>query len=365
MSMKKSFKKHLAFFLTLLMTLPPIVSVLPMASAEVYAAYVNLSWKVPGYALKTIQVEKGQKFYVGDYVNIYTNIASGTASIMNASYSSSKKSVATVNSKGYFTAKNTGITTITVKYKGKKTTHKFQIMPSGSFESSDAVSAAKAQAAKLAKNFPSKISTKNGFSLLKKVKNYEASTTDDGSDGNLSYGGFLFIPTGTEENNAISYTESQQLAVPQAGRYWTLCAMLDSYAAKNDPTSTKSAKVMKIASVSATPHVITVKLKKKIDLAQILSVQINERHDDEFTGLNNTKKSKAQFQTDVCYVKDGELFIGTSTIQKGSDTIKIMPTKYIYDGKNSQFIATKLKKGKAYRLGNKNIWTKGKTVKVK
>lgn len=356
--MRGIFKKRLAVFLTILLTLPAITAVLPIASTEVQAAYIYMYWNVAGYGDKTVQVEKGQTFYVGDYAYIYTDSESGTASMMKAvSYSSSVTSVAAVNDKGYFTAQNTGTTTITVTYKGNKTSCNFEVVPAGSFESSGAVTAAKSRASELAKSIPSQISTKNGFTLLKKVKDYAKATANNGSVGGVSEGGFLLTKTGTDY-----YSESQQLVVPQAGRYRTLCGMLDDYASKNSPTSTRSAKVMKIVSVSANTRTVTVKLKKKIDLSQVLAGQINSRYSKD---LKNTGKSKAQIWVNLYDSKTNSTLYGAAVIQKGKNTMKITPKKYVYKNGVDKYVKTKLKKGKTYRLETQTSWTKGKTVKVK
>lgn len=360
--MKEIFKKRLAVFLTLLMILPAIAAVLPIASTEVQAADIYVNWNLAGYGEKPVQVEKGQTFYVGDYVNIYANGISSTASMVKASYSSNKKTVATVNGKGLFTAKKTGTATITIKYKGKKISCKFEVVPAGKFKSSEKISTAAARASELAESIPSKITTKNGFDLLKKVKDYaNAMPVSGGGDGDVSRSGFIYTKAGTSGGTAY-YSESQQLAVPQAGRYWTLCGMLDAFASKNGPTSTRSAKVMKIKSVTATASAITVKLKKKIDLAQILSAQINERYN---TSLKNDGQSKAQLGVYLYDPKTYNPLFGAAVIQKGSNTMKITPKKNVYKNGESKLVTTKLKKGKTYRLENWTSWTKGKTVKVK
>lgn len=375
--MRESMKKRLAVFLALIMILPAIMAVLPMTSTEVQAASVSMYWNVTGNGSQTIQVEKGQKFYVGDYVSIYINGVYNTASMVKASYSTSKKSVATVNSKGYFTAKSKGTTTISVKYKGKKTTCKFQVVPAGSFKSSKAVSTVKSKASALAKSIPSKVTTKNGFDLLKKAKDYNAAITGNiNITQEISMRGFLkeekknqstYTYDGkTYTTTYTSYVETTKLAVPQAGRDYTLSYMLSVYADKNSPTSTRSAKGMKIASVSAKASAITIKLKKSIGgTEQILGAQIDSRYQ---TALKNSGKTKAQISVSMQNTKTNEWFYGVGTLQKGSKTLKLVPKEYtsVKEGSSyvTKYITTKLKKG-TYRLGSKNEWTKGKTITIK
>lgn len=352
--MRESMKKRLAVFLTLLMILPAIAAVLPMTATEVQAAAVSMWWDVTGSGTQTIKVEKGQKFYVGDYVAVYEGAGEKeTASMKKASYSSSKTSVATVNSKGYFTAKKTGSTTITVKYKGQKIKCKFQVVAAGSFKNSKAASGLKKKAAALAKSIPSKVSTKNGFDLVKKRNAYQAAA--DEVDSDISFEGFL------KENVTSSYYKeaTSKLAVPQAGRYLTICAMLNNYGTQNSPTSTRSARVMKISSASATAKTITVKLKKNIDTAQILAAQIQEKD----ANAKVTGKTKANIRLYIYNTKTNEMVYGLGVIQKGSKTMKITPQKYVYNNGLS-YVNTTLEKG-TYRLGSKTDWTKGKTVTVK
>lgn len=342
-------KKRLAVYLAVLMMLPAVVAALPMALTEVSAASnSSLYWNLP-YNIKEMKVEKGQDFYVGDYVNAYTYGAkawSGTASQIKAKYSSSKKAVATVNSKGYFQAKKTGTTTITVSYGGKKLSMKFTVVPAKSLEASGSVSNISNKAAAIAKKIPSKITAKNGFQMLKLVTDFEAAINGQSA---ISNRGIL----------RSNYSEGDKLIVPKAGRYLALKAMLTAFGTKNNPTSTRSAKVMKIKSVSATPKAITVKLQKKLDATQILAARIL----NSYQNTQTSGASKAYIHVNVYDTTKSHLYSGQAELKKGSSTLKITLQQYSYS--DSKPKALTLQKGHTYQLESKPYWTKGKTVKVK
>lgn len=352
--MREGLKKRVAVLLTLLMVLPAIVAVLPMTAQDVQAASAFMSWNVAGYGSKKIMVEKGQQFYVGDYVNLYTYGKTswyGTASLRNVSYSSSSASVASVNKKGFFTAKKTGSTKITVKYQGQKASCEFQVVAAGSLSGSDAASELSSSVS--AMTVPSKVSAKNGFELRKQILACDAVVNEHMND--ISYRGFL-----KEKSSGSSYyMETEKLAVPQAGRYMTLDALLNNYATQNSPTSTRSAKVMKIASASANSRAVTVKLKKSIDTVQILAAQLQEKT----INAKVTGKSQAYIRVYMYNTKTYKTYYGLGLIRKGSRVMKITPQKYVYQNGGS-YVNTKLPKG-TYRLENKSYWTKGKTVTVK
>ncbi len=361
--MKRTMKTRLAVFLSILLILPTILSALPMTSTSVSAAEnVNMSW-VWQYAntkKEAIQVEVGQKFYVGDYANVNysskNDCGYAMASMVKASYASSKTSVATVNKDGYMTTKKTGTTTITIKYKGQKLSAKFKIVPAGTFGNAEAIDGLRKEADKLAKKIPSKITTKNGFSLCKLKADYEnyLSEVDDALDVLDNKGMLKEDVKTTYTSNGKTYTYTyksvkNKIAVPQAGRYQCLSTMLYGYGWKNSPTSTVPSKMMKVKSISATKNTITVKIKKKLTTAQILGARA-------YGGYMNKDLSdkKTAYSTEALFDAKNN-YIGYVKVQmkKGSNTLKLTPQN------------VKLTKGKKYRLGSKYSWGKGKTFVVK
>lgn len=359
--MRKQMKIRLAVFLVLMMVLPSIVSVLPMTATEVSAAsgdiYVNWDYQWGYQNSDVVQVEKGQKFYVGDYVTISEYAKSGkfisskVASLLKATYTSSKKSVATVDKKGYLTTKGTGTTTITVKYKGKKVSRKLKVVPTGDFGYGDDLAAIQKKAEELATKIPKKVTAKNGFSIIKLKTDYEEFLQNS---ENSAYG---INTNGMILNYAVSGT-TRELVVPQASRYNVINRMLGEYASKNSPTSTRSSKVLKIKSASAKTNQITIKLKNKVSAEQLLAAKCS------YTLWGQPKGSNKAYI--YVYFHDSAqktYYYGKGELVKGSKVIKVTP--YKYSSKTYKYVRTKLKKGKTYVLGSKTDWTKGKSVKVK
>lgn len=360
----KRFKIRLAVFLSILMVLPSVIMALPVATTEVLAADAcNMYWS--GY-YGTTEVEQGQKFYIGDSVNVTTygsKFWTGTASLISASYSSSNASVASVNKKGYFKAIAPGKTKITIRYKGKKVIQSIQVVEAGAFTETEAVLGLRKRADKLKKKIPSKITAKSGYTLYKFAADVKAYA--DKHLYEVSENGYI-----TEKpeygNNAY---RTAKLAVPQAGRYSTyMAALKNNFGYKNNPTSTRSAKVMQISSASAKPNLITVKLKKKIDITQILAARICN------DGLKNEQikgKGKAYIRLEIINTKKKdkygipESYSAVGEIRQGSSVLKIRSFKK-YISQKSTYAKVKLKKGSSYRIGSgSNTWSRGKTVTVR
>ncbi|MBO5302543.1 MAG: Ig-like domain-containing protein [Lachnospiraceae bacterium] len=361
--MRTNLKKRLAVFLTIMLVLPAIVSMLPMTATEVSAASnVSVSWyDFPGYGKSTIQVENGQEFNLGYYVSIYDGNNYGSAAMFKkVTYSSSKKAVAAIDSKGVFKAKKEGTTTITVKYKGRKLTCKFEVVKAGAFGESEAITALREASEKLMADMPSKITVANGFKYLQLKEDFFDSVSKYSTDVNNR--GFIQEPV--KSGNYTYYKSSCKLAVPQAGSSICLNNMLWNYGDKVNPTSTRSSKVMKIASVSANTKQITVKLKKAISAEQILGAQINNTYINE-----KIDTKKAYLSLSVYDTKEKKYTSARGTITKGSKVLKIQvgEMKYTYKNGSSvgEFKTGKLKKGHTYSLGEKYTWAKNKKVKVK
>ncbi|MBO5303475.1 MAG: hypothetical protein J6A92_05440 [Lachnospiraceae bacterium] len=363
--MVKYRKKRISVLLVILMILPTLLSILPVKMLEVSAAsndYILWTGFVASDA-KTIQVEQGQVFNLGDYIYVYdgNTYKYGCGSLFDKlSYSSSEKSVVTVDKDGIFTAKKPGITTITVKFRTKNIKCKFQVMEVGSFGESEAVVNLRALCEKSFKNIPKKITIANGYKYLKMKKQYST----DIFEYRFAVSNSGFIKEPVKIGNYTSYQDTCKLAVPQMGRYWYLDALLSKFEEKNSPTSTKSSKVMKIASISANTRQITVKLKKKVSNEQILATNIGDFY------LNPSfNKKTANISMYVYDMTEEKLYSAKGIIKKGSNTMKIEIGKFQYTSKNGINITKlkkeKLKKGHTYRLCADYTWTKGKKVKIK
>ena len=230
------------------------------------------------------------------------------------------------------------------------------MVKAGSFGKKDAYTKLANAAETVAKGIPSKITTSNGFGLLKKKNDYQSvanSVTEE-----ITSDGFI-----KEKKSSASYSSStEKLAVPNAGRFYRLCEELNIYAAKNSPLATRSSKVAKIASVSANTQKVTIKLKKAIGKEQMLAMKIN------FSGYpeENLKAGSNKVYFYMSLINKNKLsdtYTALACMTKGSKTITVTPQKY--SAGKGKFVNAKLKKGATYSLGGKADWTKGKTVKVK
>lgn len=363
--MKQMLKRRIAIMLSLLFVLPNVLGLLPMATLQTEAASMgNLSWVF--YRNEAVQVEEGKEFYVGDYVSTYSPgkvYKYYTASMLKASYKSSDATVASVDSKGYMKALKPGTTTITVTYKGKTTSKEFKVVKKGTFGTLDEATKLTAAAKKLPSNMPSSITTKNGLKYMNMLSDYvkvEREVSDRvNSDGLLR-----------EEVKVGSYTyftSTSKLIVPEAGRRNTLYKLLSTYETKNSPTSTRSAKVLKLSSAtaSAKKNTITLNLKKKVTKEQILAAKIYE----EVYCADSLKASKLnnkQAYIRVTVRNKNKMYEGVAkiTLGKKTATMQIYTSKYV-NGKTT-YKKQKIKKGQTYTLGYaSNDWTKGKKVKAK
>lgn len=357
--MKKRIQTRIAVFLAVLFVLPTVLGVLPITALQVSAdetAYMNWSYLTDA-GKSTIQIECGQEFYVGDFAYVYDYGAesAGTASNFPVSYSTSKKKVASIDEKGYLTAKKTGTAKISIAYKNQKISCKFQVVESGSLATSEDIANVQMIAAELSGGIPEKITTANGYSLIQKTLHYEDQRQEYATV--VSTNGFLM------ENVSGTVKAGTKLVVPQMGRYRYATNLLYAYEAKNSPVSTRSAKVMKIASISAVPKAITVKIKKKVSAAQLLAAQITQS--SYYNPTPALTKKKGVLRIDLTDVHTNERYVGFMTLQKGTNTLKIAPKKSKYEDGMTKYISAKLEKGHTYRLDSTVGWTKGKTVKVK
>lgn len=324
----------------------------------------DLSWAF--YRNEAVQVEEGKAFYVGDYVSTYSAgkvYKYYTASMLKASYKSSDATVASVDSKGYMKALKPGTTTITVSYKGKTASKEFKVVAQGTFGTVDEATKLLTAAQKLPSKMPSSITTKNALKYTKMLSSYvkveKEVSNKVNSDGLLR-----------EEITAGLYTyvtSTSKLIVPEAGRRNTLYRLLSTYETKNSPTSTRSAKVLKLSSAtaSAKKNTITLKLKKKVTKEQILAAKIYEEVYCS-DSLKASKLNNKQAYIRVTVRSKNKMYEGVAKITQGKKTatMKIYTSKY--NNGTTTYKKEKIKKGQTYSLGYAaNDWTKGKKVKAK
>ena len=346
--MKENMKKRLAVFLCILFVLPAIMAVLPQTAQEVQAAKASVSWNGSFSYLKgKVTVETGAAFYIGDYASVHEPSISYTVSMLKASYSTDNKGVASVNNKGYVTAKKPGSAKIKIKCKGKSLVCTLTVVEAGSFETKSAYKKLEKAVKPIEKNMPSKITTNNGFRFAKIKNKYkevaesvEFDITDDG-----------FIAIG---ESYVDLVPTNMLAVPKAGRIHTLERKLNRYAESISPFSTTSSKVLKIASVSANADKVTITLERAASKEQVIAAMISSNIPPE----NN----KVYFRISIYNKKNWQILSGIACMKAGSRTVTIVPWEY--NNKKEKYVKVKLKKNTTYRLESINDWTQGKTFKI-
>lgn len=378
--MKENMKKRLAVCLSVLVVLSVGISVMSRTAQTIQAAYTHITWTGslammgPRMDITSLTVEKGAEFYIGDYIAIHNGPTYKLASAVKASYTSNKKSVATVNGKGYLVAKSVGTAKITIKYKGISQTGTLKVVEEGSFGEKESYQKLAEAAETVAKNIPSKVTARNGYGYLEKMTAYEDLANSLSQD--VSPDGFVKkeskMTLGYNSLSVTTYVPTEKLAVPKASRYNRLRYELNSYANKNSPILEDSSRKATIASARATAQKLTIKLKKAISKEQMLAMKISERDivfedpvlqkENIDTGnnkvyvwiyLRNKNKPNDQLYMPVCMTQGSKIIISTGK-----------PRKKKYVGNKVKSVNAKLKKGTSYIL-EWNNWVKAGTVKVK
>lgn len=336
----------MVLFLTAVFTIPA-----PMA-----AEAMQMKWH-DGEKETSISVEAGSQFYIGDFVSIYTDTVSATASLVKASYMITDRKVATVNGKGYLKAKKAGMADVSVTYQGKTLVCHLTVEKKGTFEKSEAVTSLKDAAKALAKGMPKKLTAAKGNAFRKKRDAY-MSAYGGASARKLSYDGFLY-QTERASKQTMASKRSEKLAVPQAGRYLTAEALLRQFVLTNNPASLKSKKTLRIASASAggKSGKLTIKFAKKLDADQIFAAQL------AYPKLNgeNSGKKKADITMTVYDESAGKYYQGRLTISKGSRQAAVQ----LMEAGNGGYQKAELRKGHVYMLGSELSWAKGFKVTAK
>lgn len=367
--MKKP-KKLLSLLLTLSILLSPalvtdakaVPASLTTQNSYLVDYYKDVVWITGGSAVintdKIIMVEQNQTFNIGDFAHVDDRGDIGSGSNFKAvSYSSSNKSVASVNSKGFVKTKKTGKTTLTLRYKGAKHRFKIKVVKAGRFGNSEAIQAAREASRILQANMPTKVTTANGYKCLQIIEEYE-DKVDKYADEIITWDGFLMGEA--KDIGELAYASSYKLAVPQMARWGYLINMFGQYADKYSPTSAKCTKKLKIASISANTEEITVRLKNAPTKAHILATNFSDRFYNESINEKTVKFSVRVY--DEVAKKD---CIARATMTKGSKIIKIRIGKYVYQDGDYVYTDKKLKKGHKYTLGDDDCWPYGKSVRVK
>lgn len=320
------------------------------------AAPLQMDW-YNGAQETEISVEVGAKFYVGDFVRIYSADTAATASLVKASYQIKGKKVATVNSRGYLNAKKDGTTDLIVFYRGKKVTAKLTVVKKGTFEKNNSITELKKAASKLAKGMPKKLTASKGYALKKKRDAYMVSYGSNASS-KLSYDGFLYEHERPSRDPA-DYLRTEQLAVPEAGRYLTAEALLRQFLLTNNPTDVNAKKVMRVASASANSKTgkISVTLKKKLSAEQIFAAQLAFPRENG----QSLSKTKAGILLSIFDETARKYYKGQITLKKGSRQLDVKLVTSGYGG----YKPAEIIKGHVYLLGSQANWAGGVKMKAK
>ncbi len=291
------------------------------------AAGYYIRWKYAGTECD-MTIETGQKFYIGDYVMITYGTEYYTGSMVKGSYASSAKKIATVNGKGYVNTKKVGTADITFKYQGQTLTAHLNVIKKGSF---DYISQYKSsfdglKTAAKSLSVPNKITAGNVFTYLRKSNTFLA-TWGRNICKYTTYDGFANTYI-RPENNTVNEDRSNDLIVPQAGRYLTLLAKLRQFANNNNPVSTKSSKNnFSVTKATGSAGTITVTLKKAVSAAQIAAIKI------KYPSLNASGDSNNQAYMTIEIKGPSTYYRGNVTLKKGSKsvTVKVVENAFPYN----------------------------------
>lgn len=357
----KTWKKRLALYLAVLMVLPAVVGILPGSAQEAQAATsYELYWQggtTSGSTKTTIQVEAGQKFYIGDLIRAYTkNWDTTTGSLLKMTYKTSRSAVASVNkSTGLVTTKKAGTATIAVTY-GKKTMRcTLKVVKKGALKSTSTYKSLNKAANAMADAVPTEITAKKAVKVIKAISAFRVAIEKRTTPPFVNYQGFK-----VDKN----YNVTNELVVPMAGRFATLDDMFQQFTGGCYPL-TGSSHMFKLsgASASASKNTVTVTLKSKASLKQIVSLQYYGWY---YTKLDNTVANRAQFTTSITDLTAKKTYTAIGTVKTGSKTITYKLYNMSYSKSGAQvWKNVRVVKGHKYQIGSKSSWAKAKKITAK
>lgn len=351
-------KRKINAGLALVLVFTMFLSIFIIMPAPVNAA-VRMQW-YNNEQETSVSVEAGSRFYFGDFVSIIGDNISTTASLVKASYSVQDQRVATINKKGYLKARKVGITDVTVSYQGQSLTCHLTVVAKNSFEKSEAVMELRAAAKKIVKGMPKKLNAAKAYTLRAKRDAY-INTYETYSVTRLAYDGFLYekerppIFTLVEDD----YRRCEKLAVPEAGRYLTMSALLRQFYLDNNPMSITSKKTMRIASAAASSKkgVFNIKLTKKLSTEQILVAQMAY----PYLNSSDNGRTKANIRMSIYDETDKIYYTGEVLLKKGSKQLTVKPMLYV----GGKYETVEIEAGHVYMLESAMTWANGTRVTAK
>lgn len=360
--MLKKLKTRLALLLCILLTMPTVISALPMATLQTVTAATSgyfywgsgpVSTIIDGVSGVEMQVETGQKFHLGQMVYSSDTDYKYLSDVPGETYKSSNAGVVKVTAAGEVTAIKPGTAVIDIIYKGSIIKCKLIVAKKGAFGSNKPMySKLKKQAQEVVKTYGTKVTAQNRYKISQALTEYYNLK----NAVNISYNGFL-----TEEakkDYGYTYTTTtNKLIIPEMLQVQKVENQLYDYVNKNNPIGTVSSKWLKISSISAKKDsdTFTINLKKKISSTDIFAIKYYYSSDSYMeTG------KKAVYRIMLKDTKTGYDYYGNVVATEGSKKLTVT-MDYL-----------KLKKGRTYRLyatdkltNQKYGWTAGKTIKVK
>ena len=356
-------KRRVSLLLCMLMVFTTIFTAAPVEMQAANTVYtLNNSLGNGNY---DVIIYKGMKdLYIGDFVSGYKITNPGTSkeeytyysnvsTQKNVTYKSSKKEVATVNSKGKITTKDTGTTTITVKYQGQTSKIKLKVVSKKTYDKEiDAYTYVNASSVEeAAKKFldktgtDPKITKDNRYKLLTAYANYQT---------NLGYTSIF-----TYDAKKQTYVTKYYIYSPSAARAMTAYNKIATYCEKYNPFSTRSGKCFEIKSISGKGKTITVNLKKNVTEDQIFGAQAQFDWDTELKQVKTYT-----FPIVVKNTSTGYEYYAIASVTQGKSKMTItLKNAKLTKGKKYELVAkTATGRGGSY-LGNWLDGTLNKTSK--
>ena len=365
--MKQIQKRKIAILLSILLVLPNVLGLLPMATLQTEAAYGVLIWNIPSEK-KAIEVEEGRGFYIGDYLKYHAKANDdfeykGFVSLLKASYKSSDTKIATVDKNGYVKTLKPGTTTITISCKGTKTSKKVTVVKKGTFAYVDGAAKLAEAAKKLPSKMPSSITTKTGKKYVKLLSAYDKE--GDAADKHINNDKFSgFYCEEIQRGDEVYYYVDNKLIVPEAGRRNPIVYLMGRFLDANPLTATRAAKSIKFssASASAKKNTMTLKFKNKVTKAHIIAAKYIEEIQcgDEFHA-SKLPDNQAYLRIEVR--KNNKYYVGMAKITQGKKTATVQLFSSTIKDRTNVYKKHKMKKGEKYILSSD--WLLGKKVKVK
>lgn len=303
-------KKRIAVFLCILLTLPTLLQSIPGLTLEANAANMvtHIGSALPSATYSTVgndynstatsrlTLEVGQELDMSTFCS-YTSYGGSTYvskdfyEVKDESYSSSKKSVASVSKNGLITAKKEGEAVITLKYKKLKIKLNIEVVGKN-YTNNKKLTALNKRIDTLWKKYGTKkITSKNVISIYNEIISIDKAADKVTKNLKLAKNSYFTTTSTVAENYFILKDGTYRIFTNY--RYLTsLSGKINNCLLnkKNSILATVSTKNLTAKSVTATSKKVTVTFNKKITAVQLLSAG-----DDFSAVINNSKGRKIYY----------------------------------------------------------------------